>query len=136
MKLKVLHLNYNDRKGGAAVAVNRIHECLKKEGVVSKVLVAKKTDDDDDFIGPSSTFEEIKWKLLLSINRKFEQLEKKTKYDSNSYNLIPNNVVKKINNLIYNKKLRDKLSEAGKKMIDGKGSRRIINQITKNYTIR
>lgn len=99
MKLKVLHLNYNDKKGGAAVAVNRIHECLKKNGVVSKVLVAKKTDNDNDFIGPSSTFEEIKWKLLLSINRKFEKLEKKTKYDSNSYNLIPNNVVKKINKL-------------------------------------
>ena len=61
MKLKVLHLNYNDKKREAAVAVNRIHECLKKDGIVSKVLVAKKKKtDDDDFIGTSSTFEEIK----------------------------------------------------------------------------
>ena len=47
MSLKILHLNYNDKKGGAAIAVNRIHECLKKVGVISKVLVAKKTDDDE-----------------------------------------------------------------------------------------
>ena len=42
--------------------------------------------------------EEIKWKFLQSINRKLEKIEKKKKYDSNSYNIVPNNFYKKINN--------------------------------------
>ena len=66
----------------------------------------------------------------------FENQSKGLIYLGNLNSIKTESVVKKINNLIYNKKLRDKLSEAGKKMIDGKGSRRIINQITKNYTIR
>lgn len=99
MKLKVLHLNYNDKKGGAAIAVNRIHECLKLNGVISKVLVAKKTDDDDDFIGPSSTIDEIKYKIFEALNRQILKLEKKVNYDSNSYNLLPNNIIKLINTL-------------------------------------
>jgi glycosyltransferase involved in cell wall biosynthesis len=99
MSLKILHLNYNDKKGGAAIAVNRIHECLKKVGVISKVLVAKKTDDDDDFIGPSSTLSEIKYKIFEALNRKIFKLEKKIDYDSNSYNLLPNNIIKYINTL-------------------------------------
>ena len=99
MKLKILHLNYNDKKGGAAIAVNRIHECLKKNGVVSKVLVAKKTDNDDDFIGPTSTLNEIKYKFFEALNRQILKLEKKVNYDSNSYNLLPNNIIKLINSL-------------------------------------
>jgi glycosyltransferase involved in cell wall biosynthesis len=98
MSLKVLHLNYSDTKGGAAIAVNRIHECLKIEGVISKILVATKTNDDN-FIGPSSTLTEIKYKIFEALNRKVLKLEKKVNYDSNSYNLFPNNIIKLINSL-------------------------------------
>jgi len=99
MSLKILHVNYSDINGGAAIAVQRIIEAQKLEGLNPTLLVAEKNSKNDEIIGPISTFEEIKWKLLKSINRKFEKLEKKKKYDSNSYNLIPNNVVKKINEL-------------------------------------
>jgi len=99
MSLKILHVNYSDSNGGAAIAVQRIIQAQKLEGLNPVLLVAEKNSKNDQVIGPSSTLEEIKWKLLLSINRKFEKLEKKKKYDSNSYNLIPNNIVKKINKL-------------------------------------
>ena len=99
MSIKVLHINYSDIKGGAAVAVKRIHDAQKKIDVDSKIVVAEKYLDHKDVIGPKSTFEEVKWKILNSINRKFGNLEKKERYDSNSYNLIPNNFVKKINRI-------------------------------------
>ena len=99
MSLKILHVNYSDNNGGAAIAVQRIIQAQKLEGLKPRLLVAEKNSNNAEVFGPSSTIEEIKWKLLLSINRKFEKLEKKKKYDSNSYNLIPNNIVKKINQL-------------------------------------
>ena len=99
MLLKILHVNYSDLNGGAAIAVQRIIEAQKLAGLSPALFVADKNSIDDQVIGPSSTFEEIKWKLQVSINRKFVKLERKKKYDSNSYNLIPNNVVKKINKL-------------------------------------
>ena len=99
MSIKVLHINYSDIKGGAAIAVKRIHDAQKKIDVDSRIVVAEKYLDHKDVIGPKSTFEEVKWKILNSINRKIGNLEKKERYDSNSYNLIPNNFVKKINRI-------------------------------------
>tara|TARA_Y100001935_G_C17270474_1_gene491640 strand:- start:114 stop:1337 length:1224 start_codon:yes stop_codon:yes gene_type:complete len=99
MSIKVLHINYSDIKGGAAIAVKRIHDAQKKIDIDSKIVVAEKYLDLKDIIGPKSTFEEVKWKVLNSINRKIGNLEKKERYDSNSYNLIPNNFVKKLNKI-------------------------------------
>jgi glycosyltransferase involved in cell wall biosynthesis len=98
MNLKILHINYDDQKGGAAIAVNRIHESLKQKGVDSKILVAKKSELNEDFIGPKSTIKEIKYKIFEALNRKIFKLEKKN-YDSNSYNLFNNNIIKEINEL-------------------------------------
>ncbi len=99
MSIKVLHINYSDIKGGAAIAVKRIHDAQKKIDIDSKIVVAEKYLDLKDIVGPKSTFEEVKWKILKSINRKIENLEKKERYDSNSYNLIPNNFIKKLNKM-------------------------------------
>ena len=99
MSLNILHVNYYDSKGGASIAVERIHESLKLLGINSKILVAEKLSNNSDVFGPSSTIEEIKWKLFKSLNRKIEILQKKKKYDSNSFNFLPNNFVDKINNL-------------------------------------
>jgi len=99
MPLKILHVNFDDKVGGAAIAVNRIHKSLLLNNVDSKIIVANKTSNDEKIIGPSSTLEEIFSKVRISINRKIERLEKKIKYDSNSYNLLKNNFVKKINKI-------------------------------------
>ena len=98
MSIKVAHINYNDSKGGAAIAVQRIHRAQILSGIQSKIIVAVKETTDEEVKGPSSSLEEIKWKFLQSINRKLEKIEKKKKYDSNSYNIVPNNFYKKINN--------------------------------------
>ena len=101
MTINVLHVNYDDQQGGSAIAVNRIHEAQKKIGINSKILVAKLTSNNVDFIGPSSTTEEIKYKIFESINRKLLNLEKKVNYDSNSYNFLQNNILNKINDSKY-----------------------------------
>ncbi len=101
MAIKVLHVNYHDSKGGAAIAVQRIHEAQVLNGIKSKILVAVKETTSENVIGPSSSIEEIKWKFLLSMNRKFEKIQKKKRYDSSSYNILPNNFYKKINKLDY-----------------------------------
>ena len=98
MTIKVLHINYNDSKGGAAIAAQRIHKAQILSGIQSKILVAVKETSDEKIEGPKSSLEEIKWKFYMSMNRKLEKIEKKKKYDSNSYNIIPNNFYKKINN--------------------------------------
>jgi glycosyltransferase involved in cell wall biosynthesis len=99
MSLKILHINFYDKIGGAAIAVDRIHNSFLNNKIDSKILVANKTSTDSKVIGPSSTLEEIFWKIRISINRKIEKFEKKKIYDSNSYNLIKNNFVKKINQI-------------------------------------
>ena len=99
MTIKVAHVNYYENEGGAAIAVNRIIGAQKENGIDTKLVVANKKTIAADIVGPLTTLEEIKWKILTSINRKFEKFEKKKKYDSNSYNLIPNNFVNKINSL-------------------------------------
>ena len=37
--MKVLHLSYHEKTGGAAIAANRIHNSLLKHGVDSMMLV-------------------------------------------------------------------------------------------------
>ena len=99
MSLNILHVNYYDKLGGAAIAVNRIHNSLLSNDINSKIIVANKITTDENIIGPSSTLEEIFWKIRISLNRKIEKFEKKITYDTNSYNLIKNNFVKKINKI-------------------------------------
>jgi glycosyltransferase involved in cell wall biosynthesis len=99
MSISILHVNYHDTKGGAAIAVQRIHEAQKLSGINSKILVAEKLSTNQEIIGPNSTFEEIKWQIFKSLNRKIEKIQKKKKYDSNSFNILPNNFIKKINKI-------------------------------------
>ena len=37
MSIKVVHINYSDSKGGAAIAMNRIHNAQKKSDIESKI---------------------------------------------------------------------------------------------------
>ena len=40
--MKILHLNYSDIKGGAAIAMIRLHQSLLKNNINSQVLVFEK----------------------------------------------------------------------------------------------
>lgn len=54
--MKVLIINYNDTKGGAAIATYRIHKSLLKLGVNSTFLVYRKFSDDKTVEGPVNIF--------------------------------------------------------------------------------
>ncbi len=98
--LKILHVSFSDSVGGAAIAMNRLHQALKKSGVDSKVLVVQKATNDPDVIGPSNKietlFSEFKIKLARYLRRK---LLKTTNYESFSFNLLSTGLLKKINKI-------------------------------------
>jgi len=51
--MKVLHIGYSDKLGGAAIAMIRLHRSLKQLDINSKVLVGEKLSDDQDIFGPN-----------------------------------------------------------------------------------
>lgn len=55
--MKVLIVNYADLAGGAARAAYRLHEGLRSIGVRSQLLVASKSSNDPDVLGPTSSFD-------------------------------------------------------------------------------
>ena len=40
--MKILHLNYSDTDGGAAIAVKRLHDILNQNNIDSYLLVSEK----------------------------------------------------------------------------------------------
>lgn len=66
--MKVLHLNYYENYGGAAKAVNRIHQGLIREGIDSKILVVKKETKDKSIIEVSTLYSQ-KNKLFFLLKR-------------------------------------------------------------------
>ena len=55
--MKVLHIGYSDKLGGANIAMIRLHKSLKQLGINSKVLVGEKLSEDEDVLGPNSSYE-------------------------------------------------------------------------------
>ena len=68
--MKVLHLNYSDSSGGAAIAVKRIHNLLIKKNLNSKILVNEKILNDDNILYHNSTFQLIRGLFYDSFSRK------------------------------------------------------------------
>ena len=71
--MKILHLGYSDTKGGAAIAMMRLHNSLIKENIDSKVLVAEKLSNDPNVIGPIQSLEVISYEIkkILARQKKF-----------------------------------------------------------------
>ena len=44
--MKVVHLTFRDRDGGAAIATGRIHQALLRAGVDSKIFVLVKSSNN------------------------------------------------------------------------------------------
>ena len=66
--IKILHVNYSDSKGGAAIGVNRLHNALKSQGIHSLMLVAEKNIADNSIISPEKSYEilydAVSWLLV------------------------------------------------------------------------
>ena len=75
--MKVLHINYSEKYGGAAKAANRLHLELLNQGINSKMLVLKKESTDPTVIEVSSLYSStdrlrlLFRKILNRMNRKF-----------------------------------------------------------------
>jgi glycosyltransferase involved in cell wall biosynthesis len=73
--MKVLHINYSDSKGGAAIAAYRHHEAMRRVGIDSKMLVIDKHTNDKNVIqykeGLLMPFVKTFVKILLKIHRGF-----------------------------------------------------------------
>ena len=57
--MKILHVGYSDKLGGAAIAMIRLHNSLKAIGLDSKVLVGEKLSKDENVIGPETNYEKF-----------------------------------------------------------------------------
>ena len=54
--MKILHLNYSDQIGGAAISVMRLHKALIKKNINSKIFVKEKVTQEKNIINEKSTF--------------------------------------------------------------------------------
>ncbi|MFO7957444.1 MAG: glycosyl transferase, partial [Candidatus Brocadiia bacterium] len=94
--MKVLHINYNDIKGGAARAAYRLHTGLLNKNINSKMLVQKKDSDDTTVIGPETKLGKG-WSLVKpEIDKLPLKIFNHNQSGPWSVNWFPTNVTKKI----------------------------------------
>lgn len=97
--MKVLLVNTDDGKGGAARAAYRLHQGFQSIGTDSKILVQYKTSNDPNILGPESFFERQFSKALPRINYlpiKYYHNFVGTQW---SPQLFPNKITKRINKI-------------------------------------
>ena len=83
--MKVLHLNYADQIGGAAVSVMRLHKSLMEKNINSNLLIIEKTTNEKNLLCETSTFSKIKdliKKALLRFLNKISNSENKETFQS------------------------------------------------------
>ena len=95
--MKILHLNYSDTDGGAAIAVKRLHDILNQNNIDSYLLVSEKKYNHEKILNIQKNSEKIKNLIKESLNRKFSSFFKSNQFNSFSLNLIPSKLIKKIN---------------------------------------
>ena len=97
--MKILHINYSDIKGGAAIASNQLHNNLINNGINSKMLVLDKNLTDLNIIGPNNNFEILINNLRINLARFFRRnfLISKNQ-ETFSFNIFNTNLLSKINN--------------------------------------
>ena len=96
--MKILHINYSETIGGAAIGANRLHKALLKLNVNSEMLVVDKSTNEKNIHGPKTSLEELisKSKKIFSrfIKRKFIKTNNKETF---SFNYFNSNILDKIN---------------------------------------
>ena len=95
--MKILHVNYSDGDGGAAIAVKRLHNILIQKKIDSYLLVSEKKYNDKKTLNIPKNSEKIKNLIKNSLNRKLSSLFKINNFNSFSLNIIPSKLLKKIN---------------------------------------
>ena len=97
--MKILHLGYSDKLGGAAIAMMRLHNSMRTIGLDSKVLVGQKLSNDENVIGPETYYEKFINELKIKIVRQKKYFYGHDGKYSHSLNLLKSNLISKINKI-------------------------------------
>jgi len=98
--MKIVHINFSDSIGGAAIAVKRTHELLLREGIDSHLLVIENKENLSNTYSVDNTlFTTFKIKIKKVLSRQLKYIFKTDNKNTHSLNIIPSNLVKKINEL-------------------------------------
>ena len=95
--MKILHVNFSDNVGGAAIAAKRLHTSLLKKGYDSNLLVHSQNTLEKKIFNSKSNYILIKNLFYQSLERKLMSTIKKSSFSSRSLNIFPTGLVKKIN---------------------------------------
>jgi glycosyltransferase involved in cell wall biosynthesis len=87
--MKVLHLSTHDIAGGASRAAYRVHRCLLKMGVDSRMYVRSKTSKDRTVHTRTDFFGRFYFQVLPLLNRVYGRLQRDADGDPHSYNPAP-----------------------------------------------
>lgn len=97
--MKILHVGYSDKLGGAAIAMMRLHTSLKAIGLDSNVLVGEKLSKDKYVIGPKTNNEKLFNELKIKIARQKKYFYRHNGKYSHSLNLLKSNLVSRISEI-------------------------------------
>ena len=86
--MKIVHVNFSDTKGGAAIAVKRIHNLLLKNNINSQIVVSEKNDDISNVFSLNKASENIKNIIKTSLSRQLRYIYKSKNKNTHSLNII------------------------------------------------
>ena len=95
--MKILHVNFSDNYGGAAIAVMRIHKLLLRNKIDSNLLVSDKILNEPKTFSINKTSEKLKNIIKGSINRNLKFFFKSKNKTTHSLNIIPSSLLCEIN---------------------------------------
>ena len=95
--MKVLIVSAADVGGGAFIAARRLHFALLKNGVDSRMLVAKKTLDEKTIIGPTSNVSQTWADVRHYLSLPFHRLHKTDNPNLHSFAVVPSRLHEVIN---------------------------------------
>jgi glycosyltransferase involved in cell wall biosynthesis len=97
--MKILHINYSDLRGGAAVALNRLHNSFLKKKINSWLLVNEKISKDKKIIGLNNIYDFFVILIKKLFIKIFNKILKSNVGEFYSLNYFSSKTLARINNL-------------------------------------
>ena len=97
--MKIVHVNYSDSQGGAAIAVKRIHDLMLKNNINSNVVVSERILDNDKIFSNNKNSKGIDSTFRKALSRQLKYIFKTNNKFTHSLNLVPSNLINLINSL-------------------------------------
>ena len=99
--MRVLHLNFYDIEGGAAIAMHRLHSLLKKSNSIESNILAfsKQQKESNDIISFPNKFNKITNKVKRKFCFNLTKFQKINSKSTHSLNIFDSGIIKKINRI-------------------------------------